>query len=161
VRENVKDKEEATMKVSDLSIDEFKELIGKVIEEKIRELVDPDYGLELREDFVHALENSIASKERISFEEVKKKIWIKLIECLIWSNFTPQAEKDLARLDKIVAQSIAKKIDWLAHNIENIIPIPLKGKFKDKYKLRSKEIIDNSDVKDFLNRVIRKFLIKT
>jgi signal recognition particle GTPase len=84
VRENVKDKEEATMKVSDLSIDEFKELIGKVIEEKIRELVDSDYGLELREDFVHALENSIASKERISFEEVKKKIWIKLIECLIW-----------------------------------------------------------------------------
>jgi mRNA-degrading endonuclease RelE of RelBE toxin-antitoxin system len=75
--------------------------------------------------------------------------------------FTPQAEKDLARLDKIIAQNIANKIDWLAHNIENIIPIPLKGKFKDKYKLRSKEIIDNSDVKDFLNRVIRKFLIKT
>ena len=74
MRENVKNKEEATMKVSDLSIDEFKELIGKIIEEKIRELVDPDYGLELREDFVHALENSIASKERIPFEDVKKRL---------------------------------------------------------------------------------------
>ena len=72
--ENVKNKEEATMKVSDLSIDEFKELIGKIIEEKIRELVDPDYGLELREDFVYALENSIASKEKIPFEDVKKRL---------------------------------------------------------------------------------------
>jgi len=61
------------MKVADLSIDEFKELIGKAIEEKIRELFDPDYGLELREDFVHALKNSIAFKERIPFEDVKKK----------------------------------------------------------------------------------------
>jgi hypothetical protein len=64
----------ANMKVADLSIDEFKELIGKVIEEKIRELVDPDYGLELREDFVHALENSIASEERVPFEDVKKDL---------------------------------------------------------------------------------------
>jgi hypothetical protein len=28
--------------------------------------------------------------------------------------FTPQAEKDLARFDKIIAQNIANKIDWLA-----------------------------------------------
>jgi mRNA-degrading endonuclease RelE of RelBE toxin-antitoxin system len=28
-------------------------------------------------------------------------------------NLTPQAEKDLARLDKIVAQNVANKIDWL------------------------------------------------
>ena len=51
-------------------------------------------------------------------------------------NFTPQAEKDLACLDKIVAQKIVNKIDWLSQNIENIFPIALKGKFKDKYKLR-------------------------
>jgi len=62
------------MKVAELSIDEFKELIGKVIEEKIRELVDPDYGLELREDFVQFLETSIASEERIPFEDVKKRL---------------------------------------------------------------------------------------
>lgn len=62
------------MKVADLSTEELKELIGKIIEEKFRELIDPDLGLELREDFVQALESSIDSKERIPFEDVKKKL---------------------------------------------------------------------------------------
>lgn len=62
------------MKVADLSTEELKELIGKIIEEKFRELIDPDLGLELREDFVQALESSIASKERIPSEDVKKKL---------------------------------------------------------------------------------------
>jgi hypothetical protein len=62
------------MKVADLSTEELKELIGKIFEEKFRELIDPDYGLELREDFVQALEASIASKERIPFDEVKKRL---------------------------------------------------------------------------------------
>jgi len=64
----------ATMKVADLSTDELKELIGKTIEEKFRELIDPDFGLELREDFIQALEASIASKERVAFDDVKKKL---------------------------------------------------------------------------------------
>jgi len=50
--------------------------------------------------------------------------------------FTPQAEEDLSRLDKTIAQYIANKIDWLSQNIESILPAPLKGKFKGKYKLR-------------------------
>lgn len=62
------------MKVADLSKEELKALISEVIEEKFRELFDPDYGLELREDFVQALETSIASTERIPFEDVKKKV---------------------------------------------------------------------------------------
>ncbi len=62
------------MKVADLTTDELKELISKTIEEKFKELIDPDLGLELREDFVRALEISIASKERIPFEDVKKKL---------------------------------------------------------------------------------------
>ena len=62
------------MKVADLSTDEFKELIGKTIEDKFRELIDPDIGLELREDFVKALEASIASKGRTPVEDVKKKL---------------------------------------------------------------------------------------
>ena len=65
------------MKVADLSTDELKELIGKTIEEKFRELIDPDFGLELREDFVKALETSIASKERIPFEDVKKRLGLR------------------------------------------------------------------------------------
>lgn len=62
------------MKVADLTTDELKELIGKTIEEKFRELIDPDFGLELKEDFVKALETSIASKERITFNDVKKRL---------------------------------------------------------------------------------------
>ncbi|NWF76321.1 MAG: type II toxin-antitoxin system RelE/ParE family toxin [Nitrospirae bacterium] len=50
--------------------------------------------------------------------------------------FTTQAEEDISRLDKTIAQNIANKIDWLSQNIENINPAPLRGKFKDKYKLR-------------------------
>jgi mRNA interferase RelE/StbE len=50
--------------------------------------------------------------------------------------FTLQAEEDLSRLNKTIAQNIAHKIDWLSQNIENIIPAPLRGKFKGKYKLR-------------------------
>jgi methenyltetrahydromethanopterin cyclohydrolase len=62
------------MKVADLTTDELKELIGKIIEDKFRELIDPDLGLELRDDFVCKLEASIKSKERISFDDVKKKL---------------------------------------------------------------------------------------
>lgn len=61
------------MKVADLSKEEFKELLNEVIEEKLRELIDPDFGLELREDFIEKLEASAASKERVSFEDVKKR----------------------------------------------------------------------------------------
>lgn len=62
------------MKVIDLSKEEFKKLLSEIIEEKFRELLDPDYGLELREEFSQKLELSIASKERIPFEEVKRKL---------------------------------------------------------------------------------------
>ncbi len=62
------------MKVADLSTDELKKLIGEVVEEKIRELIDPDYGLEMREDFIKALETSMASRERIPFDDVKKRL---------------------------------------------------------------------------------------
>ena len=62
------------MKVADLSTDELKELIGKIIEEKFRELIDPDIGLEFREDFVKDLEASIKSKKRIPFKDVKKRL---------------------------------------------------------------------------------------
>lgn len=62
------------MKIADLNKEEFKALMGEVIEEKFRELLDPDYGLELREEFVKKLEASITSKERVPFEVVKEKL---------------------------------------------------------------------------------------
>lgn len=50
--------------------------------------------------------------------------------------FTTKAEEDLSRIDKTPAQAVANKIAWLSQNIESITPVPLKGKFKGKYKLR-------------------------
>ena len=61
------------MKIADLNAEEFKKLLGEVIEEKLMGLLDPDYGLQLHEDFVQRLETSIASKERIPFEDIKKR----------------------------------------------------------------------------------------
>jgi hypothetical protein len=62
------------MKVADLTTEERRELIGTIIEEKLKEMIDPDLELEFREDFVRKLEASIKSKERISFEDMKKKL---------------------------------------------------------------------------------------
>lgn len=63
------------MKVADLTPEELRILIGDVVEEKLKELlVDPDYGLELKDEIEVRLKASLASKERISFEEVKKRI---------------------------------------------------------------------------------------
>jgi hypothetical protein len=62
------------MTVTEISKGELKSLIGEVIEEKFYKFFDPDYGLELREDFIQKLNLSAVSKERIPFDEVKKKL---------------------------------------------------------------------------------------
>jgi mRNA interferase RelE/StbE len=46
------------------------------------------------------------------------------------------AIKDLAKLDKPVAQRILKKIDWLSDNFKKVTPEPLIGQFKGTFKLR-------------------------
>ena len=50
--------------------------------------------------------------------------------------FTSQAEDNLAKLDKQIAQRILKKIRWLAENLETLTPEPLTGQFQGVYKLR-------------------------
>lgn len=63
------------MKIADLTIEEFKSIIREVMEEKFKEfLVDPDYGMELREEIEKRLSDSLTSKKRISLEEVKKRL---------------------------------------------------------------------------------------
>ena len=63
------------MKVSDLTTEELKNLIMEALDEKFSELLfDPDDRLELREDIEERLKTSLASKERIPLEEVKKKV---------------------------------------------------------------------------------------
>ena len=51
---------EAT-KVADLTIDEFRELVQEVVIQTLSEMmIDPDEGLELRDDFVEELKQTIA-----------------------------------------------------------------------------------------------------
>jgi hypothetical protein len=63
------------MKVTDLTIEELKKLIREAVDEKFREILfDPDNGLELRDEVEQRLKASLASKERIPFKEVKKRL---------------------------------------------------------------------------------------
>lgn len=63
------------MKVTDLTIEELRKLIWDVLDEKFRELFfDPDNGLELREEVEERLKASLSSKERVPFEEAKKRL---------------------------------------------------------------------------------------
>jgi hypothetical protein len=65
------------MKVADLTIDELKKLIREAVDEQFKEILfDPDNGLELKDEMEQRLRASLASKERISFEEVKKRVGI-------------------------------------------------------------------------------------
>jgi len=50
--------------------------------------------------------------------------------------FRPEAVNDLARLDKIVARRILKKVTWLADNFENVSLETLSGDLKSLFKLR-------------------------
>lgn len=50
--------------------------------------------------------------------------------------FTSEAEDDLSRISKSIAQRILKKIRWLAENFEMVTREPLTGGFKGLYKLR-------------------------
>jgi len=50
--------------------------------------------------------------------------------------FRPETEQDFERIDKQISQRIFNKIKWLSENIEIITPLPLKGKYKGKFKLR-------------------------
>ncbi|MGB9714821.1 MAG: hypothetical protein ACPL1G_00185 [Thermodesulfovibrionales bacterium] len=60
-------------KVSDMTVKELKELIRDII----YELLDPDYGLELRPEIEEVLRKSIESKERIPVEKVAEELGLK------------------------------------------------------------------------------------
>jgi len=63
------------MKVTELTTDELKKLIKEAVDEKFREIFfDPDDGLELRDEVKQRLKASLASKKRISLEEIKKRV---------------------------------------------------------------------------------------
>lgn len=51
-------------------------------------------------------------------------------------HLTEVAKADLARLDKVVAGRVVRRIQWLAENIENTPLQPLVGPWQGLYKLR-------------------------
>ncbi len=68
-----------TTKVSDLTVDEFRALIREVVLQTLAEIFsDPDADLELRQDFVVALQSSLqqldAGQETFSAEEVAARL---------------------------------------------------------------------------------------
>jgi hypothetical protein len=60
-------------KVGDMTVKELKELIKSVL----YEIIDPDYGLELRPEVEEELKKSLESKERIPVEEIAKELRLK------------------------------------------------------------------------------------
>jgi hypothetical protein len=63
------------MKVADLTVEEFRELISNVVHEELRVLMaDPDKDLELTDEIQTRLQSSLTSSDRISFEEVQRRL---------------------------------------------------------------------------------------
>jgi len=66
------------MKISDLTLDELKELVKGIVDERLRELLgDPDLGLELGEAVRSRLKASLASTERLTGDDVAQKLGLK------------------------------------------------------------------------------------
>ncbi len=66
------------MKVSDLTVEELKQLVQGLVDDRLRELLgDPDLGLELGEGLRARLKQSLASGERISGDDVADKLQLR------------------------------------------------------------------------------------
>jgi len=63
------------MDLSQLSREQFKELVCGIVDDRLRELLgDPDLGLQLGEGLRARLKESISSKERLSGEDIANKL---------------------------------------------------------------------------------------
>jgi hypothetical protein len=66
------------MKISDLTLNELKELVKGIVDDRLRELLgDPDLGMELGEAARARLKSSLASTERITGDEAAEKLGLK------------------------------------------------------------------------------------
>lgn len=50
--------------------------------------------------------------------------------------FSGEAERDLAHLDRRIQERVLEKIDWFLKNFDSIVHIPLAGEYRDFFKLR-------------------------
>jgi hypothetical protein len=66
------------MDLSQLSEDQFKELLRGIVDDRLRELLgDPDLGLQLGNGLRARLKESLSSKERLSGEEIANKLGLR------------------------------------------------------------------------------------
>ena len=66
------------MKMSDLSLDELRELVSGLVDDRLRELMgDPDLGVPLGEAVRARLKQSLASSDRITGDEVAEKLGLR------------------------------------------------------------------------------------
>ncbi len=66
------------MKISDLTLNELKELVKGIVDDRLRELLgDPDLGMELGEAVRVRLKASLASTERLTGEGVAEKLGLR------------------------------------------------------------------------------------
>jgi signal recognition particle GTPase len=69
---------QSKMKVKELTVEQFKDLVQEAVEEKLEEIIgDPDLGLELREEIKERLRSSLAARQRgekgIPMDEVARR----------------------------------------------------------------------------------------
>ena len=66
------------MKICDLSLDELKELVKGLVDDRLRDLLgDPDLGVQLGEAIRKRLKESLASTERISGDDVAEQLGLR------------------------------------------------------------------------------------
>ncbi len=66
------------MKISDLTLDELKELVKGIVDERLRELLgDPDLGMQMGESVRARLKQSLAATERLTGDAVAEKIGLR------------------------------------------------------------------------------------
>ena len=66
------------MKLSDLTLEELKELVKGIVDDRLREVLgDPDLGMEMGEAFRARLKQSLASSTRITGKEVAEKLGLR------------------------------------------------------------------------------------
>ena len=63
------------MKVSEMGVEELKQLIAQVVEQKLEELLgDPDWGMELKEEVKERLKRTSKVKRGVPASEMAKRL---------------------------------------------------------------------------------------
>lgn len=66
------------MRISDLSLDELKEVVKGLVDDRIRDLLgDPDLGLQLSDAVRTRLKHSLASETRVTGDEMADRLGLR------------------------------------------------------------------------------------